>query len=119
MSAHSLWGLVAAVFPNQMGIIFLPPIKKGHIVKAAVGVRLQEELVEIHLDDLEDRNININTPLSPAGWMVLHAVENMLLTISGSTVISQEQLVPAGYFWSGQLGVLSSPWDLVIFPPQN
>lgn len=57
ISAHSLWGLIAAVFPNQMGIIFLSPIKKGHIVKAAVGVSLQEELVELHLDELEDRNI--------------------------------------------------------------
>lgn len=41
------------------------------------------------------------------------------LTVSGSTVISQEQLVPAGYFLSGQLGVLISPWALVILPPQN
>lgn len=43
----------------------------------------------------------------------------MLSTISGSTVMSQEQLVPGGYFLSGQLGVLISPWDFVIFPPQN
>lgn len=43
----------------------------------------------------------------------------MLPTISGSTVISQEQLVPAGYFLSGQLGVMISPWAFVIFPPQN
>lgn len=41
------------------------------------------------------------------------------LTISGSTVISQEQLVPGGYFLSGQLGVLISPWAFVNFPPQN
>lgn len=40
-------------------------------------------------------------------------------TMSGSTVISQEQLVPAGYLLSGQLGVLISPWAFVIFPPQN
>lgn len=40
-------------------------------------------------------------------------------TILGSTVISQEQLVPGGYFLSGQLGVVISPWAFVILPPQN
>lgn len=41
------------------------------------------------------------------------------LTLLGSTVISHEQLVPAGYFLSGQLGVMISPWALVVFPPQK
>ena len=44
---------------------------------------------------------------------------NVLPTISGSTVISHEQLVPGGYLLSGQLGVMISPWAFVIFPPQN
>lgn len=44
---------------------------------------------------------------------------SLLLTILGSTVISQEQLVPGSYFLSGQLGVLISPWAFVILPPQN
>lgn len=56
-STHSLWGLVAAEFPNQMGIIFLSSVKKRHIVKPAVWVTLQEELVELHLDNLDDRNV--------------------------------------------------------------
>ena len=33
-------------------------------------------------------------------------------------MMSQEQLMPGGYFLSGQLGVLISPCSLVIFPPQ-
>lgn len=105
-----------------MWISFLSPIKKCHIVKPAVWVSLQEELVELHLDNLDDRNIPEWTPPFFC-WVynikLLHTVQSVPLTISGSTVISQEQLIPGGYFLLGQLGVLNSPWDFVIFPPQN
>lgn len=57
-------------------------------------------------------------PVFKGSFEVKAAAEGRL-TLSGSTVTSQEQLVPGGYFLSGQLGVLISPWDFVIFPPQT
>lgn len=49
---HLLWGLVAAVFSDEAGIVFLATIKECHIVKATICVSFQEELIELHLDDL-------------------------------------------------------------------
>ena len=46
-------------------------------------------------------------------------VEVWVVTMPGSTVMSQEQLVPGGYLFMGQPGVVISPWALVILPPQN
>lgn len=107
------------MFPNQLWVIFLTPIKECHIVISAVGVSLQEELVELHQDELDDRDIFQMTTSAERITKVSHDVQSMQLTMSGSTVMSQEQLVPGGYFLSGQLGVMISPWDFVIFPPQN
>lgn len=48
--------LIATVSSNQARIISLSTVKKGHIVKPAVGVSLQNEFVKLHLDHLYPQN---------------------------------------------------------------
>lgn len=128
---HLLWGLIATVSANQTWIICLSTIKECHIVKPTIGVSLQDELFKLHQDYLvRKQKQKYDFKWSLVVFLVgcVKTLENnmfcmlgvsALQTISGSTVISQEQLVPGGYFLSGQLGVMISPWAFVIFPPQN
>lgn len=51
-TCHSLWSLIATVFSNQARVVSLASIKERHVVKAAVDVGLQDELIKRHLDYL-------------------------------------------------------------------
>lgn len=119
---HLLRGFIATVFSDQTWIIFLTTIKECDIVEPTITVSLQEELVELHLDYLVTKQKQKRDVTCFFLCWVCNACMlgvSMSPTILGSTVISQEQLAPGGYFLSGQLGVMISPWAFVIFPPQN
>lgn len=49
---YLLRGPVPTVFSNAPRVISLSTVKEGHVVKAAVTVRLQVKLVKLHLNHL-------------------------------------------------------------------
>lgn len=46
------WRSVAAELPNPPGVVALAAVEQRHVVVAAVRVRFQVQLLELHLDHL-------------------------------------------------------------------